>query len=554
MGLPGRESSKTIRGARHRKRKGGGPMRQAFVPAAALLGAALMLGAGAQAQTTERVSVASDRTEANEYSFDPNITPDGRFVAFFSYATNLVPGDTNGQHDVFVHDRDLGTTDRVSVASDGTEGNDWSSGPAISTDGRFVAFESDASNLVRDDANDIRDVFVHDRDTGVTELASVASGGSGAGGGHAVLSSDGQFVAFISGASNLVPDDTNLKSDVFVRDMDTGMVVRVSVASDGTQANNSSSFPAISADGRFVAFDSFATNLVEGDTNNAHEIFVHDRDTGTTERVAVASDGTQGNGQTWSASISADGRFVAFRSNATNLVPGDTNHVWDIFVRDREAGSTERVSIASDGAEGNSDSRSPSISADGRFVAFSSTANDLVADDTNSNPDIFVHDRVTGTTERVSVASDGTQGDLDSYQTSISADGRFVAFLSYSTNLVPDDTNGFRDIFVHDRGAPPQLVVAGACPGGVSVSLTGATPEGQVAFGWGTGEGRFTLPAGLCFGAEIGLADPHRLIVLTADPSGAISRNETLGAGACGRLLQALDVATCTPSNVAGLP
>src|SRR5439155_1754636 len=207
--------------------------------------------------------------------------------------------------------------------------------------------------------------------------------------------------------------------------------------------------PALSADGRFVAFVSFATNLVAGDTNGATDVFVHDRQTGTTERVSVASDGTQGNAASAGAALSADGRFVAFHSYATNLVAGDTNGATDVFVHDRQTGTTERVSVSSGGTEGNGFSAAPALSADGRFVAFHNTATNLVAGDTNGKTDVFVHDRQTGTTERTSVASDATQGNGPSAGAALSADVGLVAFHGTATNLVAGDANGAYDVFVH---------------------------------------------------------------------------------------------------------
>jgi len=219
----------------------------------------------------------------------------------------------------------------------------------------------------------------------------------------------------------------------------TLQVERVSVASDGTQANFFSQEPSISADGRFVAYLSAATNLVPGDTNSPFvaDVFVFDRQTSTTELVSVASDGTQANGTQLNPSISADGLFVTYVSEASNLVPGDTNRVPDVFVFDRQTKTTERVSVASDGTQANSAHRSPSISADGRFVTYSSLASNLVPGDTNGTLDIFLFDRQTGATERVSVASDGTEGNSSSNQPSISADGRFVSYQDAASNLVP---------------------------------------------------------------------------------------------------------------------
>src|SRR5437016_5587381 len=234
---------------------------------------------------------------------------------------------------------------------------------------------------------------------------------------------------------------------------------RVSVTSGGTEGNGASLGSALSADGRFVAFDSAATDLVAGDTNGVSDVFVHDRQTGTTERVSVASDGTQGNGKSgllsfaFPPALSGDGRFVAFVSFATNLVAGDTNGATDVFVHDRQASTTERVSVAFYGTQGNDASSSPALSGAGRFVSCPSAATNLVAGDTNGATDVFVHDRQTGTTERVSVASGGTQGNGISAAPALSADGRFVAFHSTATNLVAGDTNGANDVFVHDRQA-----------------------------------------------------------------------------------------------------
>ena len=222
---------------------------------------------------------------------------------------------------------------------------------------------------------------------------------------------------------------------------------RVSVDSLGAQGIGDSEGPSISAHGRFVAFYSSAANLVGSDTNGARDVFVRDRKTGKTTRVSVNSHGAQANGESFAAPISADGRFVAFLSSASNLVGGDTNGARDVFVRDRKAGKTRRVSVDSHGAQGNGDSFIPSISADGRFVAFYSDAANLVAGDGNAAGDGFVRDRKAGRTKRVSVASHGTQGNDTSFPPSISADGRFVAFTSLANNLVAGDTNGASDIF-----------------------------------------------------------------------------------------------------------
>jgi Tol biopolymer transport system component len=300
---------------------------------------------------------------------------------------------------------------------------------------------------------------VHDRRTGKTTRVSVASDGTGANFNSysPALSADGRFVAFDSWASNLVDDDTEGWSDIFVHDRRTGKTTRVSVANNGTKGDSSSFDPAISADGRFVAFSSFASNLVTDDTNAAPDVFVHDRKIGQTTRVSVATGGGQANNYSVVPQLSGDGRYVAFGSDASNLVADDTNGAGDIFVHDRQTGRTTRVSVATGGAQANALSFSPAISANGRYVAFSSFASDLVTDDTNGAPDVFVHSLQTGQTTRVSVANSGTQGDSSSFYPAISADGRFVAFSSFASNLVPDDTNNELDIFVRDRLFPAQV-------------------------------------------------------------------------------------------------
>jgi len=397
------------------------------------------------------LSVASDGTQGNDDSYSPSISSDGRFVAFHSDASNLVPEDTNGWPDVFLHDRLTGVTEMVSVASDGTHGDSTSKDPSISADGRFVAFWSYAGNLVPVDTNVLADVFVHDRQIGETTRVSVTSTGEQSCGDHPSISADGRFVAFQSICTNLVPHDNNYWSDVFVHDRQTGITEIVSVDSDGIQGNDVSSSPVISADGRFVAFESTSDNLVPEDTNAAKDLFVHDRQTGSTERVSVASDGTQSDDScgysACSLSISADGRFVAFQSMASNLVPGDTNDWTDVFVHDRQTGETTRVSIGINGTQGNDASSNPLISADGRYVAFDSIASNLVPGDSVYNYDVFVHDRQTGVTTQVSVNIDGVEGNGYSQNPKISANMQWIAFRSNASNLVPGDTNGCLDIF-----------------------------------------------------------------------------------------------------------
>ncbi|MCX6020632.1 MAG: hypothetical protein NTZ05_02675, partial [Chloroflexi bacterium] len=368
--------------------------------------------AQARGDVTNRISLGAGGTQANKGSDLPAISADGRFVAFTSEADNLVTGDANGRADVFLRDLTTNETKLISASQGGQPGNLGSLLPAVSADGRFVAFTSAASDLVSGDTNGKVDVFLRDRTNNLTTRVSVGSDGA-QGNNHALfsaISADGRFVAFASDASNLVPGDTNAATDVFLFDRTTSQTMLVSAAPGGTPASGISGGAAISADGRFVAFESLASNLVTGDTNGKNDIFLLDRTANSITRVSVTSAGAQANDASGFASLSADGRFVAFASSATNLVANDTNKKTDAFVMDRTTGQVTRVSIASDGTEGNDSSTQPILSADGRTVAFLSLASNLVPGDTNNSVDVFVRDLTSGQTTRVSVASDGTQG------------------------------------------------------------------------------------------------------------------------------------------------
>ena len=269
----------------------------------------------------------------------------------------------------------------------------------------------------------------------------------------------------------------NNRPDFFVHDRQTGTTELVTVSSSGVQQNFDCGSATISADGRYVAFGSRANNLVLGDTNGVWDIFVRNRVLGTTERVSVDSSGNQGNLgslggdiQTCPA-ISFDGRFVAFASAATNLVAGDTNGILDVFVHDRQTGITERVSVDSAGGQTDAESYAPAITDDGRYVVFTSRATNLAAGATHGYQNVYVHDRLSGKTELLSVDGTGLVGDSNSSPGSISADGRSVAFWSWATNLVAGDTNDYPDVFLRDRGAPPVVSfctpgqgAASACP------------------------------------------------------------------------------------------
>ncbi len=427
---------------------------------------------------TERVSVSSSGVEANGLSgYSPaKISADGRFVAFDSPATNLLGAgvDTNGLRDIFVHDRQTGTLERVNVGPGGVAANAESNQFALSADGRFVSFYSFATNLDGPGG----DVYVHDLQTGVTERVSVGPGGLQADSYSLStdISADGRFVAFGTTATNLTGSPLTGQNKQMVHDrcLSHGIPVPactsatelVSRTPGGAEPNSYSQYPAISADGRFVVFQSAATDLLGagGDTNANIDFFLYDRQTGVTVRVGggpggvLEPDGPSGLFSS-SAGISADGRFVAFESNATNLLGpgGDTNGVADAFVYDRETGITELVSAGPGGVQGDGVSAGPKISADGRFVAFQSTATNLLGPggDTNGQTDIYVHDRVTGINERVSVGPGGLPTDNSATAPALSADGQVVAFNSNATTLLGPghDTNETGDVFV--RAADP---------------------------------------------------------------------------------------------------
>jgi len=416
---------------------------------------ALIICSPLAAQSTERVSLDSSGIQGNAASGYTSISADGRFVAFPSGASNLVPGDTNHEWDIFVRDRLLGVTERVSVDSFGVQANDYCTDAMISSNGRFVAFESEANNLVAGDTNLRTDIFVHDRQTGITERVSVDSLGVQGNdySDSAAISADGRYVVFESESTNLVIGDTNGVEDIFLHDRQTGITERVSVDSYGVQADGMCYSSMVSRDGRFVAFDSDATNLVAADNNWVGDVFLRDRLAGTTTIISTDSFGVHGNGMSRSPSISADGTHISFHSSADNLVPGDTGPTRDVFVHEIATSSITRVSVKTGGAECNGFSHQSSLSADGRIVAFTSWATDLVPGDTNGWGDVFVHDRQTGVTTRISVSTGGVQGNKQtfSYNAACSADGKSIAFAGYANNIVPNDTNGAGDAFVRNR-------------------------------------------------------------------------------------------------------
>lgn len=451
---------------------------------AVLLLALLLPPAGCRETTmtteTQTRTTIPPEVQGDAASSKPSISADGHFVAFESDAANLVVGSTNGARSIYVKDTRAGATMRVSSTSAGVNGNKDSANPAVSADGRFVAFDSTATNLVPGDTGsqcvsasgtnvNCPDVFIKNLETGETRLVSATA--SGAQGDQAsmrpAVSADGRFVAFRSSATNLVPGDSNGKADIFLKDMQTGAVSRISVGMDGSEGGDDSDAPVISGDGRYVAFRSAAGSLVPADGNSTMDVFLKDVQTGALSRVSTSAAGVPGDEASGfsSLALSADGRFVAFESVAPNLVPGDANGKRDVFVKDTQTGAIALASADAGGTQGDEDSyHSVSISGNGRFVAFSSDAGNLVpgdANNANGKTDIFLKDMQTGAIAMISTNSGGVaQGQGTSGSAAISGDGRFVVYDSEAANLVAGDTNRKTDVFVKDTQSGTTIRVS----------------------------------------------------------------------------------------------
>jgi Tol biopolymer transport system component len=433
--------------------------------AVVVLVAAIAVGRRADAAVPRTTLVSSSAAGAggNGASLMASVSGDGTLVAFASNATNLDPRDPHPWSDVYVKNVTTGAVQLVSVAA-GSGARAGGSEPAISADGRYVAFTSGSANLVAGDTNDESDVFVRDLSTGTTALASLNDSGdqTDAASGSPAISGDGRYVAFVSMGRNM-PDSTFVPGpgwggmDVYLRDMVAGTTVRVSraAADPTTGGNNLSFYPDISDDGRFVAYASVADNLVTvPDTNQDIDVFWWDRlGLSPPMRVSVAGFNTQGTGPSNHPSISANGRYVAFDSAAPNF--GGTGA--QVYVRDVTTMTTQQVSTSSQGFRANRYSQFPAISGDGRYVTFASDATNLVANDTNARGDVFVRDRTAKVTVRVSLTDAGAHANDHSHHPDISPDGTHVAFTSGATGLVANDGNGRGfDVFIAPAGAPPH--------------------------------------------------------------------------------------------------
>ncbi|MBM3674689.1 MAG: hypothetical protein FJW88_06980 [Actinobacteria bacterium] len=448
------------------------------------LAAAIVVGSsGCAFVARSAVSPSGQQPEVGSVSFGSALSSDGRFAVFQSDAENLTAGaDANGLTDVFLRDHVAGVTERISVgwdlANDPDPNNESLAGPgAVSTNGRYVVFESVADNLVADDTNGASDVFVRDRQTQTTvRVLGNNETEPDDGSHHPSISADGAFVAFESFAGNLIDVDENGFRDVFVWNRATGAVARMSQRGNGVEGEGESYEPMIDPAGRYVAFASAAPNLITGDTNEAEDVLVKDRSGGTLSRASLTSAGLQANSSSMTPFIAGAGRYVLFASYATDLVTGDTNGLLDVFVRDRVAGTTERVSVAGDGSQalGSGISVPGGISGDGRFALFSTTGTSLIAAGQSASlPVALVRDRTGGRTLKVTSRADGNLLD-EGFLGSISDDGRYLLLASRDVSAVEPDGNGSTfDVFLRSTVNPLVLGLSPASvPRGASTTVS----------------------------------------------------------------------------------
>jgi len=421
-----------------------------LVVAVAIASAPVPAFAAGPGLRTLRVS-GTALTPSNSASYWGSASSGARYVAFQSYATNLAGGGSGA--DIFVRDMRTSQVRCVSGAPAGVP-NGASSSPSISSSGQVVAFASNSTNLVAGDTNSSWDVFCRSLSATAATAASVSSEGVLGNGDSSSpsLSANGRYVAFVSAASNLADGDSGTYDDIYVRDLVAGVTKRVSVGVGGVEANGHSSAPSINAGGTKVAFASRASNLVPGDTNGCTDVFVVDVATLVVTRASVGGTNTQANLGSYAPSISGSGSRVAFESLATNLVAKDTNDVRDVFVRDLVARSTSRASVSSKGRQGSAESREPSLSSAGTRVAFSSSAPNLVSGDTNGRADIFVRSLSAKSTIRVSRPPTGqVKGSCGG--AALSPEGSRVVYQSAASNIVGHDSNRRSDVFVASWGS-----------------------------------------------------------------------------------------------------
>jgi len=507
----------------------------------------------ALAQGTVRVSLNSWGQEGEEGALSPRISHDGRFVVFESKSKNFLAGDIHDRRQIFLRDTLTSTTTCVSVNSLGEPGNGKSTDSTVSADGRFIVFQSRASNLVPGDTNGVEDIFVHDAWTRQTKRVSVSSSGTQGNWSSwwPSISADGNTVCFSSSASNLVPGDVGYHEDVFVHDLRTRQTRRVSVDSFGVEGNGRSSRPSVSGDGQRVAFESSATNLTPGQAGLYNAIFLHDRSTGITTMLSKTAAGVEAVGNSDYPVISADGSTIAFESTAKNLVPG---LYWrsgkQILVLDILSHQLTLVSKNSSGDTGTQDAAYPSLSCDGQIVSF-------VSKSTNFDPRAFrdhhdqayVHHRPSGITTLVSESSTGFVSEYNGPDKShISGDGQWICFASSAKELTPRDGNDLVDVYIH-RPLGPVLHQKGKAQGLLQLKSTGGMQNRPTALLMGR-TGTSIQGNSPCAGISLDLTNPLLVNVKQTNSNGEASFYLQLPSGAQGLIAQAVDLNRCQTTNV----
>jgi uncharacterized repeat protein (TIGR01451 family) len=419
----------------------------------------------AAVQQIERVSVGTGGVQGNYESFYAATSADANIIAFESFNTGWGPDQPDVNYvDVFVRDRAENVTRKVSIGSGGEPADERSFHPAVSADGRYTSFTSYASNLVPNDTNgnDIGssglDVFVYDWQTNQLQRVSLTWDGRQIEGNTVgFISGDGRSIVFASNGSNIARNDIPAGGHeaIYIRDLVTGNVERISRAANGDFPNGYVVAPEANHDGRFIVYLSEASNLAPGSSAPTfRDVLLYDRQTQQTRVVSRPPGDGLSNGRSGPARITPDGRYIVFRSEASNLVPGDTNGKADIFVFDRTTGSIELVNRSYTGALANADSRDPSICGNGRYVSFVSDATNLVPQPNNGHRQVYIRDREANNTFLITMNANGELGNGRGHRAEIARDCLSVAFASEASNLVPGDTNNVRDLFV-GRIIPP---------------------------------------------------------------------------------------------------
>ncbi len=418
---------------------------------------------------------------ATQAIFRPRLSADGRYVLFATASDEFDSSDSNGFTDFYRLDRAAGSYQRVSGSAE-VQGNSSAASGVISADGQVVAFHSAATNLVADDNNGVIDVFIWQSGQQLQRISAGVGGVLADGSSlNPALSGDGRYVAFSSFASNLVANDENGSSDIFVHDRQSGITQRVSVSSNGEQGDRGSFQPSISVDGRYVAFTSEATNFSDNEFDQLPDLFLFDRSTQVIQLVNQSTSGVRANADSAAAVLSPDGSAVAFFSRATTLEPGLENIFFDVFVRDLLSLRTDLVSAAGD-EPANANSFNPAISSRGQWIAFQSEAGNLSTQDGNTFSDIYVVNRFNGQSHIASRRATGTSANEGSFSASITSDGATVSFESAATDLTPTGsaaTSGY--LAVGPIGAVDSLAVLPP-PGqelAGSVNAANISPDGR---------------------------------------------------------------------------